>query len=202
MSDKRTQSSSEASETKRRLLKGAAVAAPLLMTAASKPVMAGICTPSAWVSGNLSDHGQERPCGGKSPGYWKQRPKDWPGIYSPGNCTELDNMGMPKEMGCTVFDDSGTKFHMTSGGIFDGSYFGGNTLMQVCHLDGTGDPYQLGAHIVAALLNAQTIPNYGMQPSQVIEIYRQLDAHGEYTTSTGQKLGAEEVVLFIQNTFH
>lgn len=97
MPDKQTENSRKVTVTtfssKRKLLKGAAVA-PLLMTIASRPVLAmGICTPSAWVSGNLSDHNKERECGGRSPGYWKTKPGRWPNSYKPGTCKPGSKMG-------------------------------------------------------------------------------------------------------------
>ena len=114
MADKQNENSRKATVTtfssKRRLLKGAVVA-PLLVTVASKPVLAGICTPSAWVSGNLSDHNKERECGGHSPGYWKTKPGQWPGPYKPGTC---------KAVSKHEYKGDGTRFH----DIFAGGQYG------------------------------------------------------------------------------
>lgn len=178
------------SNSKRKLLKGAA-AAPLLMTVASRPVLArGICTPSAWVSGNLSDHHQAVECGGRSPGYWKTNPDAWPGQFKHGTCDVSSQNGKHKSYAvnntCKVYLDDGTKFS----DVF-GSGFPGKTMMQVLWLGGNDDPYQLGAHIVAALLNAATISDYGMTEQDVINLYK----YNQFGFTS------EEMVDFIQQTF-
>ena len=216
----------EYSERRRRILKGAAVAAPLMMTVASRPVLGAQCTPSAWVSGNLSDNGQDRSCGGRSPGYWKTNPHRWQGTrFMPGTCggevsehhMRLRKHSWGKESGydktyswqgtgtCKTYGSDGTPFHKFSQlgrrGVFPGRYYRDRTLMQVLWLKGHEDPYQLGAHIVAALLNAASIPDYGMSVREVIHMYGQLARLGYFQPSAGDPMSPQEVVLFIQNTF-
>jgi len=99
----------------------------------------------------------------------------------------------------------GTPFHQFSRsgrrrGIFPGRYFGDKTMMEVLWSKGHEDPHQLGAHIIAAYLNAKTIPDYGMTPSEVVNMYDQLRRTGYYQAG-GHRMSAEEVVMFIQNTF-
>lgn len=183
------------SDSRRRLIKGAAVA-PILMTVVSRPVLGAQCTPSAWVSGNLSDHGHERDtCGGRSPGYWQtNRHNRWaPTGYYPGTKVDESNEGF----GTDPYKDDGTKFHA----VFAGTHYGNKTLMQVLWLEGHQDQYQLGAHIAAALLNAASIPDYGMSVDDVKEMYKQLELTGYYQPSAGDPMTPEAVVLFIQNTF-
>ncbi len=189
-------------EHRRRILKGAAVATPLMMTVASRPVLGAQCTPSAWVSGNLSDHDHDRlSCGGRSPGYWKANPHRWAGTgFNPGTCEETSRFGT-----CYEYNSDGTPFHrfnrLDRRGVFPGHYYRNKTLMQVLWLRGHQDPYQLGAHIVAALLNAASFPDYGMTVRQVIHMYGQLARRGYFQPSTGDPMSPQEVVLFIQNTF-
>jgi len=181
--------------SRRKILKGATVT-PLLMTVVSRPVLGAQCSPSAWVSGNLSDHGHERDtCGGRSPGYWQtNRHYRWsPTGYNPGTKEDQDHAGH----GQCPYKSDGTKFHE----IFAGHRYSDKSLMQVLWLEGHDDKYQLGAHIVAALLNAASMPDYGMSVDNVKEIYRQLEMYGEYRTSTGETMTPEAVVMFIQNTF-
>lgn len=183
-------------EGRRRILKGATVA-PLLMTVASRPVLGAQCSPSAWVSGNLSDHGHERDtCGGRSPGYWKtNRHHRWASTgYQPG--TPIGDEKNDNGTACNYHED-GTKFHH----VFAGSQYGNKSMMQVLWLTEGEDRYQLGSHIVAALLNAASIPDYGVSVEDVKEIYRQLELTGYYQTSTGETMTPQAVVLFIQNTF-
>ncbi len=186
------------SDSRRRLIKGVAGATPLLMTVASRPVLGAQCTPSAWVSGNLSDHGHEKmSCGGRSPGYWKTAARRWRRTgYHPGTCT-MKHHGI-----CRTYNNDGTPFHSSRrGGVFAGGFYGDRTLMQVLWLDGGADPYQLGAHIVAALLNAASNPGYGMSVADVQDMYRQLEFKGFYQPSSGEPMTTQECVLFIQNTF-
>lgn len=185
-------------DSRRRFLKGAAGATPILMTVASRPALGAQCTPSAWVSGNLSDHGHERlTCGGRSPGYWKARAEMWSTTrYQPGTCSQkLDY----RNNTCTAYNGDGTPFNAVF--ATGNRYYDGKTLMQVLWLQGNEDPFQLGAHIVAALLNADSIPDYGMRPEDVVDIYRQLVTTGVYQPSAGDPMTAQDVVLFIQNTF-
>lgn len=57
---------------RRRLLTGGLAAAPVILTAASKSALAAEClSPSRVFSGNISPHGDNFTCGGRSPGFWK-----------------------------------------------------------------------------------------------------------------------------------
>jgi len=193
-------SSKDSMESKRTFLKGAAAMAPVIMTVASRPVFGAQCTPSAWVSGNLSDHGKlNLTCGGHGPGYWKTNIDGrWNATgFFPGSCI---NPGIGT---CTEYDVDGTRFHLgfTSGGVFEGRRFGALTLMQVLWSKKNSDPSQLGAHIIAALLSASTVPNYGMTVRTIKDMYRQLENTGTYKPSIGDPMNEQEVVLFLRNTF-
>lgn len=206
--DHATEDRSGTSASRRRLVAGLA-SGSILMTVANRPAIAGgrgggsgdwkrgaWCTPSAWVSGNLSQNDDRQSCGGRSPGYWQSEARRWPSIYDAGSCKK-GGRGT-----CTDYKNDGTPFHQFRGGPFSGSFFGNQSMMQVLWLGGHSDPHQLGAHIVAALLNAASIPNYGMTRSMVIDVWHQLSTQGFYQPSPGAPaMTPEEVVLFIQNTF-
>jgi hypothetical protein len=165
------------SQGRRHFLKGSAAVAPVVITVASRPVLGAQCTPSAWVSGNLSDHGNFRTsCGGFNPTYWASSPSLWPAPYKPG----------------TKFNDV---FTLGNG------YYDGKTLLQVLSLTAGEDPYGLGKNIVAALLNAASVTDYGMDVATVQEIYKQLVLNGIYQPSSGDPMIAQDVVAFIQNTY-
>ncbi len=198
MSEKQIENSTKQSvsplNSRRNLVKGV-VAAPLLMTIASRPVLAkGICTPSAWVSGNLSDTSRLRECGGYSPGYWKKKTDQWPAPYQTGTCKPGGYSG--NNGTCTDYNSDGTKFH----DVFNGTQYGSDTLMQVLWRTGNQDYNRLGFHIVAALLNAASISDYGMTTTQVIDMYNQLQSTGMYTTSAGD-LTIDQVVEYIKQTY-
>ena len=75
-------------------------------------------------------------------------------------------------------------------------------MMEVLWSKGHEDPDKLGAHIIAAYLNAKTIPEYGMTPKQVLDMYNQLERRGYYQPGgAGAPMSRQEVVMFIQNTF-
>jgi len=204
--------SQDANDSKRSFLKSAVGVAPVIMTVASRPVFGAQCTPSAWVSGNLSDHGKlNLTCNGHGPGYWKTNLDGrWNSTgFFPGSC-KTEGIGT-----CSDYANDGTRFHVSAGGytvtkagqkvhssgVFEGRRFGNMTLMQVLWGKRHNDPSHLGAHIVAALLNAASIPNYGMSVNTVKDIYRQLERNHSYKTSIGQSMNVHEVVLFLRNTF-
>jgi hypothetical protein len=141
-------------------------------------------------------------CGGKPLRYWMTNHDNrWSTTgFAPGTCKEKSRSGI-----CTEYAKNGTPFHSASlgrMGVFPGARFGDRTLMQVLWMDRGEDPYRIGGHMVAALLNAASRPDYGMTVGQVIDMYRQLEYQGYYQPpSGGQALFTQDVVLFIRNTF-
>ncbi|RRQ22854.1 hypothetical protein D6C00_13550 [Thiohalobacter thiocyanaticus] len=189
-------------ESRRRLLKGAALT-PVLLSLTSRPVLGAECTISGFMSGNVSDHGHDDCACGFTPGAWKTPyvgDGNWNHTpFDPGTCK---NQGQGQ---CNNYNGDGTPFFGPS--TFSGSdpHYAGKTLMQVLWLSGNQDPHQFGAHIVAALLNAYAIPGYGMSPADVQAIYANVDANGGaaggyYMGNNGKMLTVEQVVAFIQST--
>lgn len=125
---------------RRRILRAGISAAPVVMTVASRPVLAttnppGICeSPSGFISANLS-----RPagslCAGRTPGYWKQSQHfgSWKSPYVPtgGSATLFKTWFSPDLPSAS--------------------------LTFLCVLEpqcsGSGPPYDVARHIVAAALN-------------------------------------------------
>ena len=167
------------------LIKSAAASVPVILTVTSRPAMGGnFCTPSGFLSGNLSDHGDDhdRSCNGLSPGYWKH--------------------SFPKQ-----FED--VRFSRVFGGVWvDGRgvpWEPDTTLKQVLHFRGNEDRYRFGAHAVAAYLNAEhrIRLHYPMEVDTVIDIVRQVLTVGVYTDpSTGLSMDAMEVKEFFEGTYH
>ncbi len=171
MSGSAGQADSGVSPGRRRLLKGAAIGTPVIMTLASRPVLATNCSISGNMSGNLSHH-DEFICDGRTPGYWGEHPNEWQPLgYYAGGCKN----GMSgKHCKDHAYEDDGTPFHdMTLG--FAGSRHGSLTMMQVIQLGGNDDDYQLGAHAVAALLNAAYFGQnvFGYSEDEIRRIYRE-----------------------------
>ena len=124
---------------RRRFIKRAIIAAPFILTVASRPVWACNCTMSGQLSGNLSDAGA--PCGGEgcSADNWKDYPADkWHYEFQP-DC---------------VFD---TVFRLST------TVFGTYSLLNVIsnNVSGVTDTQaELGCEAVAALQNAATRVSY------------------------------------------
>jgi hypothetical protein len=114
---------------RRRFIKRAIVAAPFILTVASRPVWAANCTLSGQLSGNLSDAGD--PCGGEgcSADYWVDHTDMWHYEFQPG----------------CVFDS-----------VFGTNVFGTDTLGDVISKNGENGVKRLGREAVAALQNSAT----------------------------------------------
>lgn len=158
----------QSSPGRRRLLKGAVVSVPLIMTVTSRPVLANHCTVSGTLSGNLSTP-HDHMCLGLTPGYWGQHPFEWPSPYYAGDCVN-DVVG--NHCKSNEYQQNGTLFHDSSLG-FIGNLFSDDTMMEVIQKMGYSDKYQLGAHAVAALLNATQFgeESFGYTPQQIRDMW-------------------------------
>lgn len=204
----------------RRKLTGAALGVSAVFTLASRPVLAGVCqTPSAAVSGNLSQHGTPTTCSGRSPGYWKTHPDDWPPPYTPGTATAPTNND---SNGNGFTNDpqnwsGGTLFHPTFAGdrffaVLDNDPTTPKTslsMMQVIHMSdgsnpwGLSDPDNLGAHIASALLNAQYGHTTGvLTTTQVINMWSEWVSKGYFEPTAGVNWNSAQIVTYIKSTFH
>lgn len=132
----------------RRKLTGAAIGVSAVFTLASRPVWANQCSISGMASGNLSAPGNIT-CAGCTPGYWLNHPMNWPSDYSPGTCLECQVTGSGNK--CKTWKNDGSRFP------FPSTTYADKTMMQVLAMQGNEDKFQLGAHAIAALLNAATV---------------------------------------------
>ncbi|TDY03795.1 hypothetical protein EDC23_0165 [Thiohalophilus thiocyanatoxydans] len=158
-------------ESRRRLIRGAA-AAPIIFTLASRPAWGGVCTISVMASDNLSHPGRTDNCNGNTPGYWKQHPEMWPAPYEPGSSEGDDKQKVGiSASGSQQYAGDGTKFQHVFGMAHPTGH--DKTMMQVMQLNGNEDPYELGAHAVAAVLNAAYwgAELYGYTPDEIVHMY-------------------------------
>ena len=72
--------------------------------------------------------------------------------------------------------------------------------MQVIWLQGNGDPYQLGAHIVAALLNARAGYTPVLTEGAVINIWNEYVAKGYFEPVAGVHWDGPTIVSYLQST--
>ena len=199
-------------ERRRRILKGAAAAAPLMMTVASRPALdwgGGRCQGiSGHLSGNLSDHKNKYSynCGGHGPRYWKEHDWGGTGCYKgSGDWSSLDK----KWDGSYWSKDSksgsdGTPFHQFSRlnrrrGIFPGRRFQDKTMFEVLKSDGRDDPYELGKYTVVAFLNSKTVSGYPLTSEEVVNVYNQIRRTGYYQVG-GHRMSGREFVTYVKNT--
>ncbi len=152
----------------RRKLTGAALGVSAIFTLASRPVWANQCTVSGMASGNLSTPGGVV-CAGCTPGYWLNHPLNWPAPYSAGTCLECNGGNK-----CNAWKDDGTVFP------FPSTHYAGKTMMQVLAMNGNQDPFQLGAHAMAALLNSAAVYpadySYGYLPGDILNLWNKYAA--------------------------
>ena len=204
-----------ADESRRQFGKaGLAVGSAVILTLASRPVLAGYAckSPSGFQSGNVSQHGPGYTCSGRTPGYWQTHYQyyQWPSPYECGSCKP----GTPHQGNtCNSVDDwnnDGTKFKDVFSCNEYGRYAGykDNTnsyaysLMQVLWMTGYQDSAQLGAHIVAALLNAAMGWTDGVLSVQAVkDIWNEYDATGGYVPTAGATpWTAAEIVDYLEST--
>jgi len=207
-------SSQETVDQSRRKLAGAAIGATAILTLASRPVLAGVCeSPSAAFSGNMSHHGTPITCSGRSPGYWKQHPNNWPAPYDAGSATGQRNQA-ENWSGGTLFHPTFALVTNSVGNSFLADFDQIPTtaptslsMMQVMQMNdgdnpwGLSDPANLGMHIVAALLNAKAGFTPVVSESDVINMWREWAIQGYFEPVAGVEWNAAAIVEYIVGTF-
>jgi hypothetical protein len=98
--------------------------------------------------------------------------------------------------GATMFKDSSLGFHCSGYGLKLKPY----SMMQVILQKGWGDPYQLGAHCVAALLNARKGWTPVLTEAQVRNMFNEYDSKGYFEPTAGVKWYPEDIVAYLQST--
>ena len=200
-----------ADESRRNFTKSGLAVSGVLLTLASRSALGGgfVCkSPSGFLSGNVSQHGTPLTCDGRTPGYWgtntdAQHP--WPSPYKTGTFACVDGDKKSKDCssqdyknwsGGTMFNDAFLGFYCSGFGAHLASY----SMMQVILLGGNGDPYQLGAHIVSALLNARMGWTPVLTEAQVRNIFNEYDLKGYFEPTAGVKWYPAEIVDYLKST--
>lgn len=183
-------------EARRQLTKSGLVMSGVLLTLTSRPSLGDwACkTPSGFISANLSSHGAPQTCAGLSPGYWATHPGDWPSPYQVGSPAVKAIKKHP-----AINATPGTMFNDVTLGFHGGSY-SGKGMMDVILLGGQGDPYQLGAHCVSALLNAKSGRTPILTEAQVRNIYNEYSSKGYFEPTAGVHWLADEIVTYLKHT--
>lgn len=183
-------------ESRRSLTKSGLAMSGMLLTIASRPSLGDVVckTPSGFLSGNLSSHGTPQTCAGLSPGYWANHPESWPSPYQVGTPDVKQTKKKP--------DNSATPGTMFNDVIlgFQGGNYPNMSMMDVIQSGGQGDPYQLGAHCVSALLNARSGRTPIMTEVQVRNMFNEFSSKGYFEPTAGVHWSPAEVVTYLQHT--
>lgn len=209
------------SHSKRKLAKAGLAASGVMLTLASKSVLAGRkdgtgtgltpfqCTsPSGFSSLNVSAPGKNQNlCLGRTPGYWAQWPEDWANCspaYDPGVCTDANSSGK-----CLTFDpNTGTPFHAgvmsrsypTGFSGFSGTTFGDMSLMGVIVDNSALDKNNVARHVAATVLNIahNWIPSDVMTMTTLLGIWDEyLSSGGYYKPTAGVTWNGQQIVCYL-----
>lgn len=173
--------------SRRRLLKGSLSAAPVLMTLASRPVIAGQCVPcSAWssLSGSLATKNLAS-CAGKSPTTWVAT-ATWPDPYHP--TTKNGSKGW-----------DATLYHCTTTGL-SGTIFSPSTMLAVMQLSDDNGMRTLGRYTAAALLNARLGLTPVLTETTVRAMWNDLLTRGYFEPTAGVRWGSAQIVAYLKTT--
>jgi hypothetical protein len=175
-----------ASTARRRLLRGGLVAGPVLMTVASRPVMAQVCmTSSASTSMAGSRPNETENCVlGRTPTSWLK-----------------DQSG---SSGYLMAAAGGTKDKRTFGNLFvNGGSYATMTLVEVMNAGKTSvDRTGVAAHLVAAYLNAER----GLTPATVLSlakaqtIWSDYSANGKFVPTAGVDWREPQIIDWLLTT--
>ncbi len=181
---------------RRRLIKGAVGAAPLLITLASRPAWGGNVCWSGIQSGNVSGHRNEECVGGRTPGYYMSNVgagggPGWPtydplqGISIDSGCADLKPNGSISNEDKRLFsDESATNVPGTTlGQLFYSapSNLRDYTLMQILHQKNGSFAW----HAIATYFNAHNFPTFIFRPEQALAIINDIFAMGYHIDTRG-----------------
>jgi hypothetical protein len=205
MSDKEKLSQSLPKLGRRKLLKGAAGAAPLLITLASRPAWGGTVCWSGIQSGNVSGHRHDECTGGRTPGYYKVNvlphggDPGWPtfdsvqGLAIDCGCSDLKSNGTIKQSCLKSFtDENATNVPGTTlGQLFYSApaQLRDFTLMQILH------QYEptFAFHCVATYFNALNFDSFVFRPQDVLGVINDVFAQGYHVDTRGTMWTEEQI---------
>ena len=197
MSENKKTSDSLPKIGRRRLIKGAVGAAPLLVTLASRPAWGGNVCWSGIQSGNVSGHRHDECVGGRTPGYYMNNvlPRSgdpgWPtydplqGISIEHGCNQVHTNGSIRPPCKALFSNPnatnvpgtrlGELFYSAPANLRD------YTLMQVLHqLNGS-----FAWHAIATYFNALNFGDFIFRPDQVLPIINDIFSMGYHIDTRG-----------------
>ena len=176
-------------DERRRLLRAAVAAGPVLMTIASKPVLGqtACLTASATSAGSTAAR-QASVCSGLTPSQWKSLATQWPSPYYA--TTQKSASGAHQA----------TLFHCPTTGL-NGTTYGDRTMIEVIDVaeGGTGAS-SLGRYVVAALLNARSGRTPVLTEAGVRAMWNSTVNLGYYEATAGIRWGAAQCIAYLKTT--
>jgi len=188
--------------SRRRLLQGGMAAAPVLMTLASRPVLAATCqSPSGYVSANASNAGRAVACLGHIPSWWAdpQNFGQWPAGYKPQSSTRFGGLQGYKP------ESPPTRFGGPQGVFSISPYNAGTTLLEVVSGQiNSGNPTtdKIARLIVATLLNTAAGLVPVLSVAAVKDMWNEFARSGylTYSPSSGASWNAVELIDYLSTT--
>ena len=188
---------------RRRFTKSGLAASGVILTLASRPVLANnVCkSPSGFLSGNVSSH-IEQLCTANYPSYYANNPDVWrgtqyiPGEYKnketqsadTGSTSSTTNLNSSKEIDKWV---GGTQYSQAFPGS---SRFPGKSMMQVLWMQ---DP--MGQQFVAALLNAALGLTPPLTETKVIDICVEYETRGFFEPTAGVHWYEQDILIYFNS---
>ncbi|WP_260293785.1 hypothetical protein [Sedimenticola hydrogenitrophicus] len=166
------------SSSRRQFTKASLLASPVLMSVVSRPVF-GVGCLSNMLSGNLSDPNRGECNLGLSPGYWKEHPEAWP----MASTYRQDGTLPTGQNDCLSGGGPFAQWECGGGALFNSYFTSGpldannRTMYEILCTEAGSDEF----HIIAALLNAMTDPNYVLSVDQVKTLWADPTLGGQVT---------------------
>lgn len=152
-------------------------ASGVIATFASRPVLgAGLTckSPSGFLSGNLSTHGEQPVCAGRSPGYWKTHGA-WP-------IANRETAQFDKVFQCDA-----------------GSPYAGITFLKLLEPQ-KFDKDKLGMHLSAAFLNAMAGYTPFLTVERILSIFSEWQRTGQFTPTATVSWNSAQIVEYLRAT--
>lgn len=178
------------SDERRRWLRGALAAGPVLMTVASRPVLGQTNCVAAYVATSMGPSHKVAAttyCSGLTPAQWKAHASEWPLPY----CGSVH-----KSLG----GYASTLYHCTTTGL-GGRTFGDRTMLEVLDIQEGGVGIGgLGRYIVAALLNACSGRTPVLKEAGVRAMWNDTISVGYYAPNPGIQWSPPEIIAYLKTT--
>ena len=191
--------------SRRRFTKAGLAATGVILTLASRPVLANTdCrSPSAWASANMSAHFKyNEMCFGNYPDYYANNPQAWGGTqYLPGTYNDnkensnsngsSNSNGNPSSTNNVDNWVGGTQFQEA----FPGSRrYPGRSMMQVLWMQ---DP--MGGYLCAALLNAALGLTPPLTETRIVDMCLEYETKGYFEPTAGVHWFEGDIIFYLES---